>query len=165
MRIIWLAKPALPAGGEGKIAAMTGGSMSFVRALLGILVLVVAVPAQAQQSLPVALKGNDPVSYFNPGRPAKGAARINYDFDESRYLFSSAKNKALFAANPDRYAPQFSGLCATGLSMGMKTEADPNVFLVKDGKLYVFSSVEARQMVEKDPTLLKKAQESWQHRK
>jgi len=139
--------------------------MSFVRAFLGILVLVVAVPAQAQKAPPVALKGNDPVSYFNPGSPARGASRISYDFDESRYLFSSAKNKELFAANPDRYAPQFSGLRATGLSMGMKTEADPSVFLVKDGKLYIFSSVEARQMVEKDPTLLKKAHEAWQHPK
>lgn len=139
--------------------------MSLARTLFGILVLVVAVTAQAQKAPPVALKGNDPVSYFNPGRPAKGASKINYDFDESRYLFSSAKNKELFAANPDRYAPQFSGLCATGLSMGMKSEADPNVFLVRDGKLYVFSSVEAREMVEKDPALLKKAQEAWQHRK
>ncbi len=109
--------------------------MSYRQALLGILVLVFAIPVQAQSSPPVALKGNDPVSYFNPGRPAKGASKISYDFDQSRYLFSSAKNKELFAANPDRYAPQFSGLCATGLSMGAKAEADPNVFLVKDGKL------------------------------
>ena len=139
--------------------------MNFRHWLLGILVLIVAVPAQAQSSPPVALKGNDPVSYFNPGRPAKGTGKISYDFDQSRYLFSSVKNKEQFAANPDRYAPQFSGLCATGLSMGMKSEADPNVFLVKDGKLYVFSSIEARQMVEKDPTLLDKARESWQHQK
>src|SRR5260221_10656579 len=139
--------------------------MSYRQALLGILVLVFAIPVQAQSSPPVALKGNDPVSYFNPGRPAKGASKISYDFDQSRYLFSSAKNKELFAANPDRYAPQFSGLCATGLSMGAKAEADPNVFLVQDGKLYVFSSVEARQMAEKDPMLLKKAQGAWQHKK
>ena len=139
--------------------------MSYRQVLLGILVLVFAVPVWAQSSPPVALKGNDPVSYFNPGKPAKGASKISYDFDQSRYLFSSVKNKEQFAANPDRYAPQFSGLCATGLSMGAKAEADPNVFLVRDGKLYVFSSVEARQMVEKDPMLLKKAQDAWQHQK
>jgi len=135
------------------------------RAILAILALVLALPAHAQKAPTVALKGNDPMTYFNPGRPAKGTSRISYDFDQSRYLFSSVKNKEQFAANPDRYAPQFSGLCATGLSMGMKSEADPNVFLVKDGKLYVFSSIEARQMVEKDPTLLDKARESWQHQK
>lgn len=110
---------------------------------------------------PVALGGNDPVSYFNPGEPAKGASTINYDFDDMRYLFSSQKNRELFAANPDRYSPQFRGLCTTGLSMGVKAKADPNVFLVKDGKLYVFSDTESRAMVEKDPTLLKKAHRAW----
>jgi YHS domain-containing protein len=147
------------------MAAITGGNTSFVRTLLGILVLVVAVPAQAQKAPPVGLKGNDPVSYFDPGRPAKGTAKINFDFDQTRYLFSSAKNKERFASNPERYAPQFTGLCATGMSMGMKAEADPNVFLVKDGKLYIFSSLEAREMVQKDPALLKKAHEAWQHKK
>src|SRR5260221_6340454 len=124
-----------------------------------------SAPALAQSSSAkapaVALKGNDPVSYFNPGKPAKGASSIAYDFDDARYLFSSPKNKDLFAANPDKYSPQFAGLCATGLSMGMKTSADPSVFKVIDGKLYVFSSTQARAMVEKDPTLLKKAHESW----
>ena len=110
---------------------------------------------------PVALKGTDPVTYFNPGKPAKGSSANSYDFDDARYYFSSAKNKELFAANPDKYAPQFTGLCATGLSMGAKAEADPNVFTVQDGKLYVFSSAEARDMVKKDPTLLKKAHQTW----
>src|SRR5258707_6265388 len=129
-----------------------------------LVALCLSGPALAQSSSKtpsVALKGNDPVSYFSPGKPAKGAAGLNFDFDDTRYLFASPKNRELFAANPERYSPQFSGLCATGLSMGMKSEADPSVFLVKEGKLYVFSSVEARDMVQKDPTLLKKAHESW----
>ena len=41
-------------------------------------------PAKAP---PVALKGYDPVSYFDPGKPAKGVYTINYDFDGTRYLF------------------------------------------------------------------------------
>ena len=114
----------------------------------------------------VALKGIDPVSYFNPGKPAKGASAINYDFDDVRYLFVSQKNRAAFAANPERYSPQFGGLCATGLSAGMKAESDPRIFKIVDGKLYVFSSTEARDMVDKDPALLGKAREAWarQHR-
>ncbi len=136
-----------------------------MRYLLAALMLAVSAPAPAQKSPPIALKGNDPVSYFNPGKPAKGASSINYDFDDSRYLFSSQKNKETFAANPDRYTPQFGGLCATGLSMGMKAEADPRVFKIVDGKLYVFSSTQALEMVEKDPSLLKKAHESWNHQK
>ena len=114
------------------------------------------------QSPPVSLKGHDPVSYFTDGRPVKGSAGINYDFDEARYLFSSQKNRERFASSPDRYTPQFAGLCATGMSMGMKAEADPSVFKIIDGKLYVFSSTLARDKVEQDPSLLAKSHQNWQ---
>jgi YHS domain-containing protein len=114
------------------------------------------------QSPPVSLKGHDPVAYFTEGRPVKGSAGINYDFDEARYLFSSQKNRERFASSPERYTPQFGGLCTTGLAMGMKAESDPSVFKIIDGKLYVFSSTQAREKVEKDPSLLAKSQQNWQ---
>jgi hypothetical protein len=110
---------------------------------------------------PVALKGTDPVSYFNPGKPEKGSPSVTFDFDDARYQFSSPKNRDLFAANPDRYAPQFAGLCATGIAYGKKAEADPNIFVVRDGKLYIFGDAEVREMVEKDPSLLGKAHSRW----
>jgi YHS domain-containing protein len=113
------------------------------------------------QSPPVSLKGHDPVSYFTDGRPVKGSAGINYDFDEARYLFSSQKNRERFASSPERYTPQFAALCATGMSMGMKAEADPSVFKIIDGKLYVFSSLQAREKMEKDPSLLAKSHQNW----
>lgn len=117
------------------------------------------------QSPPVSLKGHDPVSYFSDGRPVKGSAGINFDFDEARYLFSSQKNRERFASSPERYTPQFAGLCATGMSMGMKAEADPSVFKIVDGKLYVFSSTQARDKAEKDPALLAKSQQHWKERR
>lgn len=117
------------------------------------------------QSPPVSLKGHDPVSYFTDGRPVKGSANLNYDFDDARYLFSSQKNRERFASSPDRYTPQFTGLCATGIAHGMKAEADPTVWKIVDGKLYVFSSAKARDMVDKDPTLLAKSQQNWQKQK
>ena len=113
------------------------------------------------QSPPVSLKGHDPVSYFTDGRPVKGTAGINYDFDDTRYLFSSQKNRERFASSPERYTPQFAGLCTTGLALGMKAEADPSVFKIIDGKLYVFSSTQARERMESDPSLLSKAQHNW----
>ncbi|MBI5909084.1 MAG: YHS domain-containing protein [Betaproteobacteria bacterium] len=137
------------------------------RRWLSVLVLV-GLPAAAsfaQSKAPVAaavaLKGHDTVAYFTEKRPVMGSAQNGYVWDGSRYLFSSVKNREAFAANPDRYAPQFSGLCATGLSMGMKTAADPNVWKIVDGKLYVFSSVEAKQMVDKDPALLARSHQTW----
>jgi YHS domain-containing protein len=107
-----------------------------------------------------AIKGYDPVAYFVAGRPVKGLASIAYDFDDSRYFFSSTKNRELFAANPDRYAPQFVGLCAAGLADGRRIESDPTSFVVRDGKLYLFSAPKGVERVEKDPSLLAKAHQN-----
>lgn len=127
----------------------------------------VALAQSSAAAPPVALKGNDPVSYFNPGKPARGAPATYVDFDDTRYLFSSKRNRDLFASDPDKYSPQFSGLCATGISMGAKATSDPNVFKVTDGKLYVFSSASAMEMAMKDPAVLKKSHEAWgkEHKK
>ena len=114
------------------------------------------------QSPSVSLRGYDPVAYFTEGRPVKGSADINYDFDDARYLFSSQKNRERFAATPDRYTPQYSGLCATGMALGAKAVADPTVWKIVDGKLYVFSSPHARETFEQDPSLLAKSQQNWQ---
>lgn len=138
--------------------------MTRLRTILALAALAASGAVLGQKAPAVALKGHDPVSYFTQARPVKGASTINYDFDDSRYLFASARNKELFASNPDRYAPQFSGLCTTGLSMGMKAEADPSVYLVKDGKLYVFSSPQARDTALNDPTVLEKARQAWKAR-
>ncbi|HET9351601.1 MAG TPA: YHS domain-containing (seleno)protein [Burkholderiales bacterium] len=121
--------------------------------------------ALVAQSPSVSLKGHDPVAYFTEGRPVKGSTGINYDFDDARYLFSSQKNRELFASSPDRYTPQYSGLCATGMALGAKAQADPTVWKIVDGKLYVFSSTQAREKFESDPAMLAKAQQNWQQRK
>ena len=116
----------------------------------------------AAESPSVSLKGHDPVAYFTEGRPVKGSTAINYDFDDARYLFSSQKNRERFAASPDRYTPQYSGLCATGMALGAKAQADPTVWKIVDGKLYVFSSAQAREKFEQDPSLHARAQQNWQ---
>ena len=92
----------------------------------------------AQDKTP-AIDGYDPVAYFTEKRPVQGKSTIVHDWDDRRYLFSSAKHRDLFAANPGRYEPQFGGLCAGGVSHSMKTKADPTIWRIIDGKLYVFS--------------------------
>ena len=137
--------------------------MSRIAVALAVACFSASLYAQSRaESPPVSLKGHDPVSYFTEGRPVKGSPTIAHDFDEARYLFSSPKNRERFAAAPERYTPQFTGLCTTGLSMGVKAEADPSVFKIVDGKLYVFSSPAAREKADQDPALLAKAHKNWQ---
>ena len=133
--------------------------------LASVLVLLPIAASHAQSApaspLRVALKGHDTVAYFTESKAVKGAKDIAYDWDDARYQFSSAKNRQMFSSNPDRYSPQFDGLCATGLAMGMKAEADPNVWKIVEGKLYVFSSPQALEMAEKDPNILARSHTAW----
>jgi len=117
----------------------------------------VLAQADGAKAPPVGIKGYDPVAYFTDGRPVKGAPSINYDFDDSRYLFSNAQHRRAFAGSPTRYEPQFGGLCATGIAFDKKVESDPEQWAIVGGKLYLFSSVEAREMAQQDPSLLERA--------
>lgn len=86
----------------------------------------------------VSLRGYDPVSYFVDGKPAKGSRKFWYSFDDAVYLFRSSEHRATFAADPERYAPQYQGYCAAGVSDGHKAEPDPEAWLIANGKLFVF---------------------------
>jgi YHS domain-containing protein len=143
--------------------------MTSLRTFLAFITLVLftGLPAQAQApaELAAALQGMDVVSYFKDGGPVKGQAAFGHDFDGARYLFSSAQNKAAFVADPDRYLPQFSGLCATGIATGKEFKGDPNSWKIVDGKLYLFHSAPVRAKGESDPTTIARAHQNWAARK
>jgi hypothetical protein len=46
----------------------------------------------------------------------------------------------MFKADPVRYAPQFGNFCAMALAKGEVVVANPQNWLISDGKLYVFGS-------------------------
>ena len=94
----------------------------------------------AATDAPLAIKGYDPVAYFTDGKPTRGPPEFEYDWDEHRYLFASAEHRDLFKADPVRYAPQFGNYCAMALAMGEIVVANPENWLVSDGKLYVFGN-------------------------
>jgi hypothetical protein len=88
--------------------------------------------------MPLALKGYDTVAYFTLGKAVPGVPELEYEWDEHRYRFSRPQHRALFMADPARYAPQFKNFCAMALARGELFEADPESWLISDGKLYVF---------------------------
>jgi hypothetical protein len=95
-------------------------------------------PSFASEKAPLAIKGYDPVAYFTLGKPALGLSEIEYEWDEHRYRFSRAEHRELFKADPVRYAPQFANFCAMALTRGEIHEANPEYWLISDGKLYIF---------------------------
>lgn len=113
----------------------------------------------------VVLKGYDAVAYFTDNKAMKGTPTNTYEWDEGRYQFSSAKNKQKFSENPDRYAPQFAGFCTAGMANGRKAEANPEIFMVVNGKLYTFASLKARDAALADPGLFARAAKNWEGKK
>jgi hypothetical protein len=110
----------------------------------------------------IALSGYDPVSYFADGRPQKGADEFWFAFDDAIYLFRSAEHRATFAADPERYAPQYDGFCAAGMSKGHKVEADPEAWVIANGKLYVFALKERVPDFKKDTAgFIERANANW----
>ena len=107
--------------------------------------------AQAASSAPrLGLKGYDPVAYFTAGAPTLGSAQFESVHDGVRYQFASAQNRDLFKADPDKYAPQFGGACANNMSNGQRRESDPKVWLIANGKLYVFAAPAGADNFKKD---------------
>jgi YHS domain-containing protein len=57
----------------------------------------------------VAIKGYDTVAYHTEGRAVKGRSEFAYTWNDAKWYFASTENKDLFAADPERYAPQYGG--------------------------------------------------------
>lgn len=145
---------------------------ALARTVLGIiLAAAVALPAMAGQGMiatgpdNVAIKGYDTVAYFTDGRPMKGKSEFAYTWNDVEWHFASAAHRDLFAQDPERYAPQFGGFCAMGLTTDQKAAADPTAWTIVDGKLYLKFSQGARDRWRADEAAnIKKAEANWAKR-
>lgn len=86
----------------------------------------------------IALQGYSPVSYLDLGLAQQGNKSFKSEYKKVVYYFTSAEQKATFDKNPGKYLPQYGGFCAFGCYAGAKFRVDPNKFLVKDGKYYLY---------------------------
>ena len=110
----------------------------------------------------VAIKGYDPVAYFTEGRPVKGSAEFAQEWLGATWHFANAKHRDAFAANPEKYMPQFGGYCSMGMSKGYVVSLDPEAWRIVDGKLYVYGSKRGRDKFGKDiPGRIAKAKANW----
>ncbi|MBU4527238.1 MAG: tat pathway signal sequence domain protein [Hoeflea sp.] len=108
---------------------------------LSALLLINSRPAMAGKvnlsKAGTAIDGHDPVAYFTQGKAVPGDAGITASHDGATYQFSSEEHKALFVADPDKFAPQYGGYCAYGAAQGYKAPVEPDKFTLLDGKLYL----------------------------
>ena len=86
----------------------------------------------------IALQGYSPVSYANLGLAQIGDKDFKSEHNGIFYYFTSKEQKATFDKNPEKYLPAYGGFCAFGIYAGAKFRTDPNKFIAKDGKYYLF---------------------------
>ena len=93
-----------------------------------------------------AVSGYDVVAYFSLDQSAVGTsqpaavpgnASYTAEYNGATFAFSSAANRDTFIADPAKYAPQYDGHCAYGVSKGGKVPSNPNLWRIVDGKLYL----------------------------
>ena len=110
----------------------------------------------------VALKGYDSVAYFTEGKAAEGLSEFEAEWMGAKWHFASARNRDLFASEPDKYAPQYGGYCSWAVSHGYTAKGDPEAWKIVDGKLYLNYNQEVRARWEQDiPGFISKGDENW----
>ena len=137
----------------------------FILLNVGAAVARAARPAIAED-VPLAIKGYDPVAYFTDGRAVKGKPEFRQAWQNHTYQFASAAHRDQFAADPERYAPQFGGFCALGIAKGEKASVDPEAWTIVNGKLYLNYDTKFRDEWRADETAyIAKAEENWKKMK
>ena len=110
----------------------------------------------------VAIQGFDPVAYVVENEATQGVAAYTSTYKGSVFRFKNAANRDAFIADPQKYAPQYNGYCAFGVSRGYKAVTSPDAFSIVDGKLYLNYNAEVKTMWTKDvPGYIAKADAQW----
>jgi hypothetical protein len=109
-----------------------------------------------------AIRGYDPVAYHLDGQAVRGRDDIVHSWQGAEWHFADEKNRDLFAADPDAYAPRYGGFCAFGTSRGYQVSTQPEAFSIVDGALYLNYNTDVQQTWNKDqPGYIRLADEHW----
>lgn len=85
-----------------------------------------------------ALSGYDTVAFFTENKAVKGKKQYKVEYLNTEWYFSSAKHKALFELDPDKYRPQYGGYCAWAVAANnAKAPGNVKYWTIVDAKLYL----------------------------
>jgi YHS domain-containing protein len=109
-----------------------------------------------------AIHGYDPVAYLTVGKAIKGSQAFRFNWQGATWHFANESNLRAFRNDPARYAPQYGGYCAYGLSKGYKAPIDPSAFTVVNGKLYLNYNKDVQaEWLKNKLDRIKKADQNW----
>lgn len=144
-------------------------NMNVVSRALLILLLPLAIMQVAAESIYTdffsdkAVSGYDTVAYFTEDKAAKGKPEFKVEYLGADWYFKSAKNKALFEADPDKYRPQYGGHCAWAVGANnAKAKGDPKIWRIVDDKLYLnYNANVQKKWLQDVPGFIERADKNW----
>lgn len=139
---------------------LVGASAAPLLTLLPRFALAATPPIYAERG--IAIDGTDAVAYFTEGAPVEGKSKHSLSWNGATWHFSTAENRATFAADPTAYAPQYGGYCAYAVSEGYTASTVPHAWKIVDGKLYLNYSRRIQRKWERDiPGRIAAGNENW----
>jgi hypothetical protein len=80
----------------------------------------------------------------------------------STWRFASAEDRDMFARDPEKYAPQYGGYYAYGVSQNHTAPIDPEAWTILDGKLYLnYSKSLKNTWSQQIPKYVEDANRNW----
>jgi hypothetical protein len=92
----------------------------------------------------LAISGFDPVAYFTERKALIGDGEFEQAFAGAVWRFRNEGNEAAFAADPEVYMPRFGGYDPVGVARGVPVAGNPQFWVIRDERLYLFYSIEAK---------------------
>jgi len=109
-----------------------------------------------------AVHGYDVVAYQTVGKPTEGSDQFTAAYQGATYRFASSAHRDAFKADPAKYAPQYGGYCAFGAAFGVKADGKPDLWTIRDGKLYLNLNRNVQQRFKADTEgLIRGADHNW----
>lgn len=118
-----------------------------------------------------AVSGHDVVAYWDlkqapigqtQPKAVPGNKAFTADHNGAKWAFASAANRDRFVKDPAKFAPAYDGHCAYGVAFGGKVPANPNLWRIVDGRLYLNITKNVVGLWEKDvPGNITKANANW----
>lgn len=96
------------------------------------------------------LRGYDVVAYVTQSQALPGSTQYRTDFEGVTYLFGSADHLAFFQRDPAKYQPAYHGYDATRMVYALPEQADPTVWRLVDGRLFLFADAASKAAFELD---------------
>ncbi len=109
------------------------------------------------------VRGYDVVAMFTmPDKTIKGNKNFESTFQGAKYWFSTTENKAMFDADPAKYAPLYGGFCAVAVTEGNLRPIQVWTHEITKGFLVLNHNAKAKGLWDNNPgKRLRKAQKNW----